>query len=189
MHTVICLLLFFVSIEFLLFQYYACFHSNDFFYTSPFRPFPGEKCYTPDSRGLVRILIKDNIRCWFKVQGFFICHMINYTGYNQKWNVVNVGSTSTTWRWDYWNCLADILHLYGQPKVVCNMCPYRHLHVYEFSDPLVHQTYTWPDVCRQKYKYPKVNIQLQCVLNCASVDDSVFRGEGGIIHHALPFGV
>ncbi len=22
-----------------------------------------------------------------KVQGFFICHMINYTGYNQKWNV------------------------------------------------------------------------------------------------------
>ncbi len=23
----------------------------------------------------------------FKVQGFFICHIINYTGYNQKWNV------------------------------------------------------------------------------------------------------
>ncbi len=22
-----------------------------------------------------------------KVQGFFICHIINYTGYNQKWNV------------------------------------------------------------------------------------------------------
>ncbi len=22
-------------------------------------------------------------------QGFFICHMINYTGYNQKWNVVS----------------------------------------------------------------------------------------------------
>ncbi len=21
---------------------------------------------------------------WFKVQGFFICHIINYTGYNQK---------------------------------------------------------------------------------------------------------
>ncbi len=98
-----------------------------FFYTSPFRPFPGEKCYTPDSRGLVRILIKDNIRCW-----------------------ANVRSTSTIWRWDYWNCLADILHLYGQPKVVCNMCPCRHLHVYEFSDPLVHQTYTWPNVCRQK---------------------------------------
>ncbi len=23
----------------------------------------------------------------FSSQGFFICHMINYTGYNQKWNV------------------------------------------------------------------------------------------------------
>ncbi len=28
----------------------------------------------------------------FKVQGFFICHMINYTGYNQKWNVGQIRS-------------------------------------------------------------------------------------------------
>lgn len=153
-HPVICLLLFFFSTEFLLFQYYACFHSNDFFYTSAFRPFPGENCVTLQTpEALSGILIKDNIRCW-----------------------ANVRSTSTAWRWDYWNCLADILHLYGQPKVVCNMCPYRHLHVYEFSDPLVNQTYTWLDMCRQKYKYPKVNIHLQCVPNCASVDGSVFRG-------------
>ncbi len=29
-----------------------------------------------------------------KVQGFFICHMINYTGYNQKWNVVKCSNAS-----------------------------------------------------------------------------------------------
>ncbi len=31
-----------------------------------------------------------------KVQGFFICHMINYTGYNQKWNVVQIRSAQWT---------------------------------------------------------------------------------------------
>ncbi len=31
----------------------------------------------------------------FKVfQGFFICHIINYTGYNQKWNVIESGPLS-----------------------------------------------------------------------------------------------
>ncbi len=29
-----------------------------------------------------------------KVQGFFICHIINYTGYNQKWNVIKSGPLS-----------------------------------------------------------------------------------------------
>ncbi len=29
-------------------------------------------------------------------QGFFICHMINYTGYNQKWNVVQIRSAQWT---------------------------------------------------------------------------------------------
>lgn len=37
----------FFSNAFLRFQYYACFHSNDFFYTSAFKPFPGENCATP----------------------------------------------------------------------------------------------------------------------------------------------
>ncbi len=32
----------------------------------------------------------------FKVQGFFICHMINYTGYNQKWNVGQIRSAQWT---------------------------------------------------------------------------------------------
>ncbi len=31
-----------------------------------------------------------------EVQGFFICHMINYTGYNQKWNVVQIRSAQCT---------------------------------------------------------------------------------------------
>ncbi len=31
-----------------------------------------------------------------KVQGFFICHMINYTGYNQKWNVGRIRSAQWT---------------------------------------------------------------------------------------------
>ncbi len=31
-----------------------------------------------------------------KVQGFFICHMINYTGYNQKWNVGQIRSAQWT---------------------------------------------------------------------------------------------
>ncbi len=31
-----------------------------------------------------------------KVQGFFICHIINYTGYNQKWNVNKPGPFSWT---------------------------------------------------------------------------------------------
>ncbi len=29
-------------------------------------------------------------------QGFFICHMINYTGYNQKWNVGQIRSAQWT---------------------------------------------------------------------------------------------
>ncbi len=33
---------------------------------------------------------------WFKVQGFFICHIINYTGYNQKWNVDQIRSAQWT---------------------------------------------------------------------------------------------
>ncbi len=32
----------------------------------------------------------------FKVQGFFICHIINYTGYNQKWNVNQIRSAQWT---------------------------------------------------------------------------------------------
>ncbi len=32
----------------------------------------------------------------FKVQGFFICHIINYTGYNQKWNVDQIRSAQWT---------------------------------------------------------------------------------------------
>ncbi len=35
-----------------------------------------------------------NIGSRFKVQGFFICHIINYTGYNQKWNVIKSGPLS-----------------------------------------------------------------------------------------------
>ncbi len=31
-----------------------------------------------------------------KVQGFFICHIINYTGYNQKWNVNQIRSAQWT---------------------------------------------------------------------------------------------
>ncbi len=31
-----------------------------------------------------------------KVQGFFICHIINYTGYNQKWNVSQIRSAQWT---------------------------------------------------------------------------------------------
>ncbi len=32
----------------------------------------------------------------FKVQGFFIRHIINYTGYNQKWNVNQIRSAQWT---------------------------------------------------------------------------------------------
>ncbi len=32
----------------------------------------------------------------FKVQGFFICHIINYTGYNQKGNVGQIRSAQWT---------------------------------------------------------------------------------------------
>ncbi len=32
-------------------------------------------------------------------QGFFICHMINYTGYNQKWNVDQIRSAQWTVQW------------------------------------------------------------------------------------------
>ncbi len=32
----------------------------------------------------------------FSVQGFFICHIINYTGYNQKWNVNQIRSAQWT---------------------------------------------------------------------------------------------
>ncbi len=31
-----------------------------------------------------------------RFQGFFICHMINYTGYNQKWNVGQIRSAQWT---------------------------------------------------------------------------------------------
>ncbi len=37
---------------------------------------------------------KDSITCPF--QGFFICHIINYTGYNQKWNVGQIRSAQWT---------------------------------------------------------------------------------------------
>ncbi len=36
---------------------------------------------------------------WFRssrFQGFFICHIINYTGYNQKWNVDQIRSAQWT---------------------------------------------------------------------------------------------
>ncbi len=39
-------------------------------------------CRTKSSKGFWKEFQSD-----FKVQGFFICHIINYTGYNQKWNV------------------------------------------------------------------------------------------------------
>ncbi len=32
------------------------------------------------------------LKTLIKVQGFFICHIINYTGYNQKWNVDQIRS-------------------------------------------------------------------------------------------------
>ncbi len=40
--------------------------------------------------------MKDSIWTNIKVQGFFICHIINYTGYNQKWNVNQIRSTQWT---------------------------------------------------------------------------------------------
>ncbi len=43
-----------------------------------------------------RRLIRFSLYSRFKVQGFFICHMINYTGYNQKWNVGQIRSTQWT---------------------------------------------------------------------------------------------
>ncbi len=42
------------------------------------------------------IVKKDTSSQMFKVQGFFICHMINYTGYNQKWNVDQIRSAQWT---------------------------------------------------------------------------------------------
>ncbi len=35
-------------------------------------------------------------QCQGQGQGFFICHMINYTGYNQKWNVGQIRSAQWT---------------------------------------------------------------------------------------------
>ncbi len=50
-----------------------------------------------------RIVLRDewsdpdgHLETHFKVQGFFICHMINYTGYNQKWNVGQIRSAQWT---------------------------------------------------------------------------------------------
>ncbi len=36
----------------------------------------------------------------FKVQGFFFRHILNYTGYNQKWNVnvLNIGGQKIRWK-------------------------------------------------------------------------------------------
>ncbi len=35
-------------------------------------------------------------RVWVRTQGFFIRHILNYTGYNQKWNVNQVRSAQWT---------------------------------------------------------------------------------------------
>ncbi len=53
---------------------------------------------------------------WFKVQGFFICHMINYTGYNQKWNVGQIRKCRST---SYFEVLNTYLYLFHQaPKIL-----------------------------------------------------------------------
>ncbi len=44
----------------------------------------------------INILIQKHRCSRFKVQGFFICHIINYTGYNQKWNVGQIRSAQWT---------------------------------------------------------------------------------------------
>ncbi len=36
------------------------------------------------------------VSAYIKVQGLFIRHIINYTGYNQKWNVNQIRSTQWT---------------------------------------------------------------------------------------------
>ncbi len=44
-----------------------------------------------------QLAIKGSARNWHdKVQAFFICHILNYTGYNQKWNVNQVRSAQWT---------------------------------------------------------------------------------------------
>ncbi len=40
------------------------------------------------------LLLTCKVKVKVKVQGFFICHIINYTGYNQKWNVIKSGPLS-----------------------------------------------------------------------------------------------
>ncbi len=51
-------------------------------------------------------------------QGFFICHMINYTGYNQKWNVHQIRSAQWTVqknkKWYESNTTQE--HIYGKKK-------------------------------------------------------------------------
>ncbi len=42
------------------------------------------------------IIISSEEQHGSRVQGFFICHIINYTGYNQKWNVDQIRSAQWT---------------------------------------------------------------------------------------------
>ncbi len=50
----------------------------------------------------------------FKVQGFFIRHIINYTGYNQKWNVIKCNKCN-----HFWTELHFKLFLYWQnPQIL-----------------------------------------------------------------------
>ncbi len=59
---------------------------------------PGEGRY-PQNINWSLVFLRDRFldpSSRFKVQGFFICHMINYTGYNQKWNVGQIRSAQWT---------------------------------------------------------------------------------------------
>ncbi len=61
---------------------------------TPFRPCPRRPVHTTaltcwEAPAILLSLVKR-----FKVQGLFIRHIINYTGYNQKWNVNQIRACS-----------------------------------------------------------------------------------------------
>ncbi len=66
---------------------------------SDIKQFLGEWSYDTQVK---TINIKKNCKCFnllfsnSKVQGFFIGHILNYTEYNQQWNVSQVRSTQWT---------------------------------------------------------------------------------------------
>ncbi len=69
-------------------------------YNRPFDEHNVEVALSENEFDTPALTIRPQLPVVYKVkgqgQGFFICHMINYTGYNQKWNVGRIRSAQWT---------------------------------------------------------------------------------------------